>query len=119
PAAGSPVRTLAASGAVSGTMVGYLVLYPRVRVHTLFVILIFIRIIPVPAWLVLGQWFVLQFLYGATLPTTGGGVAFWAHVGGFVTGVALIKLFEKPKLVGAKKRHVKLPRRVIEDEEWW
>lgn len=115
----SPVPTIGASGAVSGIMGAYLVLYPRVRIQTLFVILIFIRIIPVPAWLVLGQWFVLQFLYGATLPTTGGGVAFWAHVGGFVTGVALIKLFEKPKLVGAKKRHVKLPRRVIEDEEWW
>src|SRR5690606_38461922 len=118
PAAGSPVRTLAASGAVSGTMVGYLVLYPRVRVHTLFVILVFIRIIPVPAWLVLGQWFVLQFLYGATIPTTGGGVAFWAHVGGFLAGVALIKFFEKPGLVRAKKRHERLSRRRIEEEEW-
>lgn len=115
----SPVPTIGASGAVSGIMGGYLVLYPRVRVHTLFVILVFIRIIPVPAWLVLGQWFVLQFLYGATIPTTGGGVAFWAHVGGFLAGVALIKFFEKPGLVRAKKRHVRLGRRRIEEEEWW
>ncbi|HEX6940796.1 MAG TPA: rhomboid family intramembrane serine protease [Longimicrobiales bacterium] len=115
----SPVPTIGASGAVSGIMGGYLVLYPRVRIQTLFVVLIFIRIIPVPAWLVLGQWFVLQFLYGASLPTAGGGVAFWAHVGGFVAGVALIKLFEKPELVSAKRRHVKLARRRVEDEEWW
>ncbi len=111
--------TIGASGAVSGIMGAYLVLYPKVRIQTLFIIFIFIRIIPVPAWLVLGQWFVLQFLYGATTPGVGGGVAFWAHVGGFVAGVALVKLFENPKLVGAKKHHVKLKRWQIKDQEWW
>lgn len=118
-AAASPVPTIGASGAVSGVMGAYLVLYPRVRVQTLFIILIFIRILPVPAWLVLGQWFLLQFLYGAAMPSTGGGVAFWAHVGGFVAGVLLIKFFENPKLVGAKKRHIKLSRSQVEEEEWW
>lgn len=115
----SPIPTIGASGAVSGIMGAYLVLYPRVRVQTLFVFLIFIRIIDLPAWVVLGQWFLLQFLYGATLPAAGGGVAFWAHVGGFVAGVALIKLFEDPTLVQAKKQHVKLSPREIERHGWW
>lgn len=115
----SVVPTIGASGAVSGIMGAYLVLYPRVRVQTLFVILIFVRIIPVPAWLVLGQWFLLQFLYGATLPTTGGGVAFWAHVGGFVAGVLLVKPFENKDLVQAKRHGVRLSRREVRDQEWW
>ena len=115
----SVVPTIGASGAVSGIMGAYLILYPRVRVQTLFIILIFIKILPVPAWVVLGQWFVLQFLYGATIPTGDGGVAFWAHVGGFVAGALLVKPFENRDLVQAKKHKVRLSRREARDQEWW
>jgi membrane associated rhomboid family serine protease len=95
---GSPVPTVGASGAISGVMGAYLLLYPRVRVNMLFIIFIFIQIIPLPAWAVLLWWFALQLLTGLpqlmTLrPEVSGGVAVWAHIGGFVAGVVLIKLF--------------------------
>jgi membrane associated rhomboid family serine protease len=106
----SVVPTVGASGAISGIMGAYLVLYPRVRILTLFIIIIFIRIIPIPAWVVLLFWFALQVLSGYSTPMDrgGGGVAFWAHVGGFVAGVLLVKLFENRTLVDARKRHVRL-----------
>lgn len=98
----SPVPTVGASGAISGVMGAYLVLYPRVRVNMLFIIIIFIRIIPLPAWLVLIWWFGLQVLSGLPqlnqVSEASGGVAVWAHVGGFVAGVVLIKLFSKSEL---------------------
>ncbi len=95
----SPVPTVGASGAISGVMGAYLVLYPRVRVNMLFILIIFIQVIPLPAWAVLIWWFFLQLLSGLpqlmTLrPEVSGGVAVWAHVGGFVAGLVLIKLFE-------------------------
>src|SRR5690606_14581545 len=89
----------------SGVLGAYLVLYPRVRVHTLFWIVFFIRIIPVPAWVVLVQWFILQFLYWLTLPATAeGGIAVWAHIGGFVAGIVLVKLFEDRRMVRERVR---------------
>ena len=96
----SPVPTVGASGAISGIMGAYLVLYPHVRVRMLF----FIFIARFPAWLVLLYWFVLQVVTGlpelnAVRPEISGGVAVWAHVGGFLTGVALIKLFEDRSFV--------------------
>jgi membrane associated rhomboid family serine protease len=95
----SPVPTVGASGAISGVLGAYLVLYPRVRVNMLFWFLFFIRVIPLPAWLVLLWWFGLQVITGlpglSTLRSDiSGGVAVWAHVGGFVAGAALVKLFE-------------------------
>src|SRR5919204_3937075 len=90
----SPVPTVGASGAISGIMGAYLVLYPRARVRMLFFfILIFIR--EFPAWAVLLWWFALQVLTGLPELMTinrevSGGVAVWAHVGGFVAGAALI-----------------------------
>ncbi len=105
----SPIPTVGASGAISGVMGAYLVLYPRVRIQTLFIILFFIRIIAVPAWLILGEWFVVQLLSGAAGPQTGGGVAFWAHVGGFISGALLIKLFENRRLVEARKQATQPP----------
>jgi len=100
----SPIPTIGASGAISGVMGAYLVLYPRIRIQTLFIIFFFIRIIAVPAWLVLVEWFAVQLLSGAANPRTGGGVAFWAHVGGFVAGALLVKLFENRRLVEARRQ---------------
>jgi membrane associated rhomboid family serine protease len=96
---GSPVPTVGASGAISGVLGAYLVLYPRVRVKMLIPIFFFLYFASLPAWLVLIYWFVLQVITGLpqlmTLrPEVSGGVAVWAHIGGFVAGAVLIKLFE-------------------------
>ncbi len=93
----STVPMIGASGAVSGVLGAYLLLFPRARVLVLIPIWIFIRFIYVPAWLMLILWFVLQLLSGwATLGADQtGGVAFWAHVGGFVAGMVLILPFRK------------------------
>jgi membrane associated rhomboid family serine protease len=93
----SVVPTVGASGAIAGVMGGYFVLYPRARVLML-VPFFFIFFLWLPAWVVLGYWFVLQFLSGVgtalvTGSRSGGGVAFWAHVGGFAAGVMLVRLF--------------------------
>jgi membrane associated rhomboid family serine protease len=103
----SPVPMVGASGAISGVLGGYLILYPRVRVNVLFIIFFFIQIISVPAYLILLWWIALQLLGG--LPQLGavgakGGVAFWAHIGGFVAGAALIKLFENRKLFDERRQ---------------
>jgi len=104
---GSPVPTVGASGAISGVLGAYLVLYPRVRVNMLFIFIIIFRVIPVPAWLVLIWWFGIQLItalpsLSQVNPEVSSGVAVWAHVGGFVAGIALIKLFEKPALVAQR-----------------
>jgi membrane associated rhomboid family serine protease len=94
----SAIPMVGASGAISGVMGAYIVLYPRVRVHMLVFLGIFITRIVVPAYLMLGYWFLLQ-LVGGGLSTEEGGVAFWAHAGGFLTGAVLIHLFRDPELV--------------------
>jgi membrane associated rhomboid family serine protease len=94
----SVVPMVGASGAISGIMGAYVILYPRVRVHMLVVLFIFITRIVVPAYLMLGYWFLLQLLGGAAAQGEGG-VAFWAHVGGFVAGAVLIQLFKDDRLV--------------------
>ena len=93
----SMVPTVGASGAIAGVMGGYFVLYPRARVLML-VPFFFIFFLWLPAWVVLGYWFVLQFVSGVgtslvASEAQGGGVAFWAHVGGFLAGVLLVRLF--------------------------
>jgi membrane associated rhomboid family serine protease len=115
----SAVPTVGASGAISAIMGAYFLLYPRARVMTLVPIVIFIRIIPLPAWLMLGYWFLIQILSAGVTGPGGGGVAFWAHIGGFVAGVALIIPFRNPRLVRAKRAHVKLSRGQIEHGGWW
>lgn len=86
----SMVPMVGASGAIAGVMGGYLLLYPRARVDVLFIFIIFFRIFPIPAWIVLGLWFGMQIFGGLSTPTEGGGVAYLAHIGGFVAGLALI-----------------------------
>jgi len=97
----SPIPTVGASGAISGVLGAYLVLYPRVRVNMLFPPFIF-RTFAIPAWIVLLYWFGLQAFtaYASQVNAqVSNGVAVWAHVGGFVAGMVLIKLFENRRLV--------------------
>lgn len=97
---GSRIPMVGASGAISGVMGAYMVLYPRTRVHVLIFLGIYVNTVAVPAYLMLAYWFFLQLLGG--LPGLGkdlGGTAFLAHVGGFVAGVVLIKLFQNKRLL--------------------
>jgi membrane associated rhomboid family serine protease len=104
PASGLPM--VGASGAIGGVMGAYVVLYPRVRVHTAVVLGFYVSRFSVSAGFMLGYWFLIQLLGGATaLGSSGGGVAFWAHVGGFAAGVVLIALFRDPELVGRHPFH--------------
>lgn len=91
--AGDPASTIpmvGASGAIAGVMGGYLLMFPRARVDILLILIIFFKIFPVPAWIVLGLWFVMQVIGGISMPSDMGGVAYLAHAGGFVAGLALI-----------------------------
>jgi membrane associated rhomboid family serine protease len=95
----SQVPVIGASGAIAGVMGAYFVFWPRARIDTLLLVpfgLVFVRVIPLPAIVVLGLWFLLQFLQGASSALSGaaeGGVAWWAHIGGFLAGAAVGLLF--------------------------
>jgi membrane associated rhomboid family serine protease len=94
------VPTVGASGAVSAVLGAYLLLYPRARVITLVILVIFITLIELPAVLVLALWFGQQLLFSALdygAAGTDGGVAYMAHIGGFVYGLLVIRLLAKPK----------------------
>ncbi len=89
----SSVPTVGASGAIAGVLGAYAVLFPRTRIVTLVPIFFFFQVIALPALLVLGMWFVLQFFSGAlSLGMPGGGVAWWAHIGGFLFGALIMRL---------------------------
>lgn len=111
------IPMVGASGAIAGVLGGYLIKYPGARVRTL-VIFIFIQVVALPAWIVLGLWFVMQFfsaIGGALTPAaSGGGVAFFAHVGGFIAGMMLVGIFA----FGRKtSRHFR-QREVYEDDDY-
>ena len=106
----STIPMVGASGAISGVLGAYFLRFPRAKVHVLIFIFFFIRVIRVSALFVLGFWFVMQVLsgFGSLGFQSGGGVAWFAHIGGFVTGMVLVFLFEK-------KERVQIYRRV----NWW
>ena len=87
-APGSQVPTVGASGAIAGVMGSYLLLFPRAKVDIFLFLVIFFRILPIPAWIMLGIWFALQLFNGVGSDPTTGGVAYWAHAGGFIIGIA-------------------------------
>lgn len=100
----SPIPMVGASGAISGVMGAYILLYPRVRVHMVVFLGFFVTTIAVPAYLMLGYWLLLQVLGGIpALANESGGVAFWAHAGGFAAGMLLISLFQNPELVARRR----------------
>ncbi|MFQ6082938.1 MAG: rhomboid family intramembrane serine protease [Candidatus Aminicenantia bacterium] len=82
---------IGASGAIAGILSAYLVLFPRARVHTLIFLFFFIKIVPIPAGLILSLWFIMQLLNAGL----GGGIAWFAHIGGFLVGIALISMFRR------------------------
>jgi membrane associated rhomboid family serine protease len=108
----SPVPTIGASGAISGVLGAYFILYPRARVITLIPLFILPWFVEIPAIVYLGFWFLSQLLNGTLAIVSGaqafGGVAFWAHVGGFLAGLLLVKPFEQRRYI----------RRVYADEYW-
>ena len=93
----SRVPTIGASGAIAGVMGAYLIKFPRARIVTLVFIIVFVTTVEIPAWIMLVWWFVIQLFSGlgslATTNYSGGGIAWFAHVGGFVTGMLLIRAF--------------------------
>jgi membrane associated rhomboid family serine protease len=104
---GSPLPLVGASGAIAGVMGAYLVLFPRSRILVLVPIIIFFDIIEIPAVFYLGFWFLVQILGGVGSlagPGSTGGVAFWAHAGGFLTGIAGVWVFR---------------RRERQQADWW
>jgi len=105
----SPVPMVGASGAISGVMGAYLVLFPKARVNMLFFFIVFIRVVALPAWVVILYWFGIQLVNA--LPVLAGAqatvqsnVAVMAHIGGFLAGALLVKLFEDPELIATKLR---------------
>lgn len=87
----SPVPVIGASGAIAAVLGGYLLLFPRAKVDILMILVVYFRIFTVPAWVMLGLWFGMQLFNGViNLGATGGGVAYWAHAGGFIVGLLLV-----------------------------
>jgi membrane associated rhomboid family serine protease len=110
----SAIPMVGASGAIGGVMGAYALLFPRVPVHMLVFFGIFFTRIVIPAYLMLGYWFVIQFASGfLSAGSTGGGVAVWAHVGGFVAGVVLVKAFCNPKRLEESRRNRKRTNRMV------
>lgn len=104
----STLPMVGASGAISGVLGAYFIRFPKARVHVLIIFILFIRVIRVPAIIVLGIWLVIQIMNGlGTLGFGGGGVAWFAHIGGFIAGLILIFFFQKVE-----------PRQSSQTDEW-
>jgi len=89
----SMVPNVGASGAIAGVMGGYLLLFPKAKVDIIIIFIVFFKIIPIPAWIMLGLWMAFQVFGGITADVSGGGVAYWAHAGGFLVGLVLLLPF--------------------------
>ncbi|WP_299282849.1 rhomboid family intramembrane serine protease [uncultured Tateyamaria sp.] len=85
----SLVPTVGASGAIAGVMGAYLLLFPRARVDIFLFLVVYVKIFPIPAWIMLAVWFGMQFMGGLGSDPQAGGVAYWAHAGGFIAGLIL------------------------------
>ncbi|MCD6217135.1 rhomboid family intramembrane serine protease [bacterium] len=110
----SVIPMIGASGAISGVIGAYIILYPYARIHTIFFIFVFFYNIKLPAFIFLGLWFIGQVFWGfATLGAEGAGVAFFAHIGGFVAGVLMVKLFIRRKYVRVKGKDGKYYNREV------
>ena len=124
-AVGSNVPGLGASGAIAGVLAAYLVLFPWARVRTIIFIFIFFTIVTLPAIILIGLWFLLQFFDGvASLSTVQqgmGGVAYFAHVGGFIAGLVITLLFRPLLRPPAPTSYPYLPRHsgAVNAREWW
>lgn len=104
----SAIPMVGASGAIGGVMGAYIVLYPRVQIHMLIFLFVFVTRIVVPAVWMLGYWFLLQLIGGwGSLGMEGGGTAFWAHVGGFAAGAVFVTVFRDPELVAEHRAHLR------------
>jgi membrane associated rhomboid family serine protease len=101
----STIPMVGASGAISGVLGAYVLLHPQATVRVLLVLGVFVTIAHVPALIVLGLWFLTQIASAAFSQTDGPGVAFWAHVGGFVAGMALVPIFKKRGVPLFQPRH--------------
>jgi membrane associated rhomboid family serine protease len=114
PASGVPM--VGASGAISGVMGGYVVLYPRARVYVLVPLGFFLTSVVMPAWTMIGYWGLIQLVSGVVSlgaqGEAGGGVAFWAHLGGLVAGIVLVRLFARDDYVEEHRAHHWAPRRL-------
>jgi membrane associated rhomboid family serine protease len=101
---GSNVPTIGASGAIAGVMGAYFLLHPSARILTLIPIIIIPWFVEIPAFVFLGVWFLFQFLNAAGSSGVAGGVAWWAHIGGFVFGMIFLKIFEKVPATGIRQK---------------
>jgi len=114
----STVPMVGASGAIGGVMGAYALLFPKVRVNMLVFLGFYVTTLRVPAIFMLGYWFLLQLLGGLpSLDADEGGVAFWAHVGGFVAGLALVLVFRLP--LASRLARASRARRADQDERWF
>jgi membrane associated rhomboid family serine protease len=100
----SNIPTIGASGAIAGVMGAYFILHPRSKILTLIPIFFIPYFIDIPAYIFLGLWFVLQFISAAGSPGDAGGIAWWAHIGGFIFGLLFLKLFDRLPHTGVSRR---------------